>query len=73
MNSGLASSSAALVRLPAVLSRLGLSRSTLYAMVAERSFPAPVPIGRRARAWLSSDLDAWVAARIAERDQGRAA
>ena len=36
-----------LMRLPDVLRLGGISRSTLYAMLAEQQFPPPVRIGRR--------------------------
>lgn len=54
-----------LLRLPAVKARVGLGRSTLYAMIAEGKFPAPVPLGARAVAWSSDAIDQWVSERIA--------
>lgn len=41
----------------------GLSRSTIYAMMANETFPKPVRIGRRAVAWRESDLATWQASR----------
>lgn len=38
----------------------GLSRSSIYAMMAEGTFPKQHRIGRRAVAWLKSDIDAWI-------------
>lgn len=61
----------ALLRLPEVKARTGLSRSSIYLRIASREFPCPVKLGARASAWDSSEIDAWIAARIAERD-GRA-
>ena len=57
-----------LMRRPEVLSRVGLSSSTLYELVAAGDFPAPIPIGRKAVAWLESEVDAWIEERIAQRD-----
>ena len=37
-----------MLRRPAVEARTGLSRSTLYAMMAEGRFPLPVKLGLRA-------------------------
>ena len=37
-----------LLRLPAVLQATGLARSTVYRMVAEHTFPAPVRLAKRA-------------------------
>jgi prophage regulatory protein len=57
-----------LERLPWVKARTGLSRSEIYRRVAAGSFPAPVKLGERASAWPASEVDGWIAARIAARD-----
>ena len=41
----------------------GLGRSTIYAMMAEGTFPAPVRLGRRAVGWRQSAICAWLDAR----------
>jgi prophage regulatory protein len=57
-----------LERKPDVLRRTGLSNSALYAGMA-RGFPRPVKLGTgRAVAWVKAEIDAWIEARIAERD-----
>jgi prophage regulatory protein len=38
----------------------GLSRSSIYAMMSDGTFPKQRKIGRRAVAWLKDDIDAWV-------------
>ena len=53
-----------LKRLPDVLNRVGYSRSTIYQLMAEGKFPKPINLGARAVAWLESDIDAWIAARV---------
>ena len=55
------------VRLPEVMARTGLSRSTIYVMVAAGRFPKPVPLGARAVGWIESELDEWFRWRIAKR------
>lgn len=59
-----------LERLPQVKARTGLSRSEIYRRAAAKppTFPAPIKLGERASAWDSSEIDEWIAARIAERD-----
>ena len=57
-----------LIRLPAVMDRTGLSKSTIYARAADGSFPRPVPLGNSLSAWVEDEVSAWVEARIAERD-----
>lgn len=52
------------LRLPKVIERTGLSRSSIYSMIGEGLFPAPVKIGRRAVAWREADLDRWAAERM---------
>jgi prophage regulatory protein len=50
-------------RLPIVLAATGLVRSTIYRLIADGSFPAPVRLGPRAVAWRWSDLDQWTNSR----------
>lgn len=50
-------------RLPTVLIATGLGRSTIYRLIADGSFPAPVRLGPRAVAWRWSDLDQWTQSR----------
>ncbi len=54
------------LRLPEVLERTGLSRSTIYIRVAEGCFPRPVPLGGRAVGWIEAEVEEWVRERIAE-------
>ena len=46
----------------------GKKRSALYADIAEGKFPRPVKIGARAVGWLESEIVAWQASRLAERE-----
>ena len=57
-----------LERLPQVMARTGLSRSEIYRRVQWGDFPPPVKLGERASAWLSSEVDQWIIARVAERE-----
>lgn len=54
----------AILRLPTVKARTGLSRSTIYLRVAEGSFPAPVSLGGRAVGWIEEEVNDWLAKRI---------
>ena len=56
-----------LLRLPGVLGRVGLGRSTWYAMIAAGQAPQPCRLGQRLVAWVEPEIDEWVNARIAER------
>lgn len=55
------------VRLREVMARTGLSRSTIYVMMAEGRFPKPVPLGERSVGWIESELEEWLRDRIAAR------
>jgi prophage regulatory protein len=55
------------MKLPAVQSTTGLSRSTIYAFISEGRFPKPIPLGARSVGWLSSEVDDWIKSRISER------
>lgn len=56
-----------LVRLPSVKEQTGLSRSSIYAKIANGSFPSAVPIGKRAVAWVEEEVQDWIQAQIAEK------
>jgi prophage regulatory protein len=56
-----------LLRRPDVQFRIGLGRSTLYAMIQAGTFPVPVQLGARAVAWHESEIDAWIASRASAR------
>ena len=53
-----------LLRLADVRDRVPYSRSTIYQLIAQGKFPKPINLGARAVAWLESDIDAWIEARI---------
>ena len=59
------SNSLRILRLPAVISRLGLSRSTIYDRVGKGLWPRPVPLGPRAVGWPSSEIDSMLTATVA--------
>ena len=52
-----------------VEARVGLKKSDLYARMAAGEFPRPIPLGARAVGWLEEEVDAWVTARVAERER----
>lgn len=52
-----------MLRRPEVESRTGLSRSTIYAMMTEGTFPKPVRLGKRAVGWPESVIAEWLDSR----------
>jgi prophage regulatory protein len=49
-----------ILRKPEVLARVGIKNSTLYAWIAQGSFPRPLRIGSRAVGWQESQIDKWI-------------
>ncbi len=47
------------LRMPAVVSRTGLSKATIYLLIAAGKFPKPVKISARASAWVHSEITRW--------------
>ena len=52
------------LRLPEVLERTGLSRSTIYLMISRGEFPRPVALGVRAVGWQEKDVAGWADSKI---------
>jgi prophage regulatory protein len=54
-----------ILRLPQVISEVGLSRSAIYQRISEDNFPKSINLGGRAVGWLASDIQAWIKSRLA--------
>jgi len=52
------------LRLPQVKAVTGLSKTSLYTLIRDRNFPAPVRLGPRAVAWVRSEVKRWAANRV---------
>ncbi len=50
-----------IIRLKTVLSRTGLSRSTIYRKIAEGTFPVQLKISTNGTGWRESDINLWMA------------
>jgi prophage regulatory protein len=59
-----------LIRIGEVKRLTGLSTATLYRKIAANDFPRPVALGALARAWLLSEVQAWIANLVAAREGG---
>ncbi len=60
----------AILRLPIVKQRTGLSRSEIYRREKLGQFPNRVAIGARAVGWVAGEIDNWIKTRIAESRNG---
>lgn len=55
----------AILRLPEVISLVGLSRSSIYQMMNAGIFPRAVSLGPRAVGWRTGDIRSWLKDRTA--------
>lgn len=51
------------LRLPAVIQLVGLSRSSIYLLIQQNAFPKQVQLSFRAVGWRRSDIEAWLESR----------
>lgn len=58
-----------IIRLKTVLSRTGLSRSTMYRKIAEGTFPCQVRISTHGAGWRESAINRWIADPVGFRDE----
>ena len=49
-----------LIRLPEVTYITGLSRSSIYRLIASGKFPPPIAVGGKARRWTATALQDWI-------------
>lgn len=52
------------LRLPEVKAVTGLSKTSIYELIRERDFPAPVRLGARSVAWVQSEIRRWARERV---------
>lgn len=53
------------LRLSDVVAKVGLKRSTIYALAKQGRFPAPIKLNSHASAWLEHQVDDWLKAAAA--------
>ena len=53
-----------ILRRKQVEERIGLARSSLYALIAANQFPRPVQLSVRAVGWREADVNAWLESRV---------
>ncbi len=53
-----------ILRLPAVIDRTGLPRSTIWAYIDQGKFPSPVRLTSRNVGWVESEITEWIENRI---------
>jgi prophage regulatory protein len=50
-----------LIRVPAVIARVGIKRSMIYRLMGEGRFPRSRSLGPKCAVWVESEIDDWVA------------
>ncbi|HQS03701.1 MAG: hypothetical protein B7Y07_10870 [Halothiobacillus sp. 24-54-40] len=48
-----------LIRLPEVMNKVGLCRTSIYMLIAGGQFPTPRKLGR-ASLWIEAEIDQWI-------------
>lgn len=61
-----------IIRLKTVLARTGLSRSSMYRKIAERTFPSQVRISVHGAGWWESAVNRWIDDPVFYRNEGAA-
>ena len=54
-----------ILRLPEVITRTGLSRSSIYLRITRNEFPHSISLGGRAVGWVEHDIETWLEEKIA--------
>jgi len=57
------------IRLPEVMKRTGLSRSSIYAMAKAKTFPSQIRLSTRTSVWSSRELSDWIEEKKQERGE----
>jgi prophage regulatory protein len=53
-----------ILRLADVMSKTGLSKTSIYEFVTKGEFPRQIKLGPRSAGWIEAEIDAWLKSRI---------
>lgn len=53
-----------IIRLPEVIERTALSRSTIYALIKSGNFPQQIQLGLRSVGWVEQEINDWIKSRV---------
>jgi prophage regulatory protein len=56
-----------ILRLPAAIKKVGLSKSTIYTLLKSDKFVRPIRLSARSIGFLESELNAWLEQKAADR------
>jgi prophage regulatory protein len=55
-----------IIRLPEVIRRVGLKRSSIYNRMKDGNFPRSTSLGGNSMGWLESEISAWIEERFSK-------
>lgn len=55
-----------ILRLPEVLDKTSLSRSSIYVLINTGQFPKQIKLGERSVGWIAEEINDWIDSRIEE-------
>jgi prophage regulatory protein len=58
-----------ILRFPTVIEKTGLSRSTIYLKISKGDFPKPVSLGANSVGFLEIEIEEWIGAKVAKRNE----
>jgi prophage regulatory protein len=53
-----------IIRLPTVVDKTGLSRSSIYKRMHSGDFPKSLSLGSRSVGWYAADVDKWIEQKV---------
>jgi prophage regulatory protein len=56
-----------IIRLKSAIQKTGLSKSSIYSLLAENKFPKRVQLSARSIGFLESEIDLWIAEKLSNR------
>lgn len=59
-----------LLKLPEVIKKTCMCRTTIYSMINEGKFPKQIKLRERSVAWVEEEVDNWIKDKIKERNDG---
>ena len=62
-----------ILRLPAVLERVGIGKTALYGLISRGEFPPPLKLSTRAVGWCVGEVEQWINERPRATGEARAA
>lgn len=53
-----------IIKLPKVIEKTALSKTSIYTFISEGTFPKQISLGERCVGWVESDVENWINDRV---------